>query len=177
MVHIVFSVCFLMGKTADGAILYLFQNLQKPAWVSNLLILLYESWSILSLRVKILILRIHVTIWLRFLWCKRNYLSLQSSARGCRLVWSRLVDLGSIDPGSNPGSPTTVSVDPKWFNELHVSAVCWQRCSLWNAGAWWFNPYFDSAFHPYSGFSLHQINLWLDKSTTFAVELFFDGVF
>ncbi len=25
--------------------------------------------------------------------------------RGCRLVWSRLVDLGSIDPGSNPGSP------------------------------------------------------------------------
>jgi hypothetical protein len=28
-------------------------------------------------------------------------------ARGCRLAWSRLVDLGSIDPGSNPGSPTT----------------------------------------------------------------------
>ena len=25
--------------------------------------------------------------------------------RGCRLAWSRLVDLGSIDPGSNPGSP------------------------------------------------------------------------
>ena len=30
-----------------------------------------------------------------------------SESRGCRLVWSRLVDLGSIDPGSNPGSPTT----------------------------------------------------------------------
>src|SRR3972149_5141554 len=27
--------------------------------------------------------------------------------RGCRLVWSRLVDFGSINPGSNPGSPTT----------------------------------------------------------------------
>jgi hypothetical protein len=27
------------------------------------------------------------------------------STRGCRLAWSRLVDLGSIDPGSNPGSP------------------------------------------------------------------------
>jgi DNA-binding TFAR19-related protein (PDSD5 family) len=27
--------------------------------------------------------------------------------RGCRLVWSRLEDLGSLDPGSNPGSPTT----------------------------------------------------------------------
>ena len=27
------------------------------------------------------------------------------NTRGCRLVWSRLVDLGSIDPGSNPGSP------------------------------------------------------------------------
>ena len=27
--------------------------------------------------------------------------------RGCRLAWSRLVDLGSIDSGSNPGSPTT----------------------------------------------------------------------
>ena len=31
------------------------------------------------------------------------------SARGCRLAWSRLVDLGSIDPGSNPGSPTNGS--------------------------------------------------------------------
>ena len=28
-----------------------------------------------------------------------------SNARGCRLAWSRLVDLGSIDSGSNPGSP------------------------------------------------------------------------
>jgi hypothetical protein len=28
------------------------------------------------------------------------------SVWGCRLAWSRLVDLGSIDPGSNPGSPT-----------------------------------------------------------------------
>jgi hypothetical protein len=26
-------------------------------------------------------------------------------ARGCRLVWSRLVASGAIDPGSNPGSP------------------------------------------------------------------------
>jgi hypothetical protein len=26
---------------------------------------------------------------------------------GSRLAWSRLVDLGSIDSGSNPGSPTT----------------------------------------------------------------------
>jgi hypothetical protein len=30
---------------------------------------------------------------------------------GCRLVWSRLGDLGSLDPGSNPGSPTTMSHD------------------------------------------------------------------
>jgi hypothetical protein len=29
----------------------------------------------------------------------------EGKKRGCRLVWSRLVDLGSIDPGSNPGSP------------------------------------------------------------------------
>ena len=28
---------------------------------------------------------------------------------GCRLAWSRLVDLGSIDPGPNPGSPTIIS--------------------------------------------------------------------
>ncbi len=28
---------------------------------------------------------------------------------GSRLAWSRLVDLGSIDSGSNPGSPTTKS--------------------------------------------------------------------
>ena len=26
--------------------------------------------------------------------------------RGCRLAWSRLGDLGSLDPGPNPGSPT-----------------------------------------------------------------------
>jgi hypothetical protein len=32
------------------------------------------------------------------------------SVRGCRLAWSRLVDLGSIDPGSNPGSPTSLQV-------------------------------------------------------------------
>ena len=30
--------------------------------------------------------------------------------RGCRLAWSRLVDLGSIDPGSNPGNPTTPNI-------------------------------------------------------------------
>ena len=29
----------------------------------------------------------------------------KAQKRGCRLAWSRLVDLGSIDPGSNPGSP------------------------------------------------------------------------
>ncbi len=31
---------------------------------------------------------------------------IQEKTRGCRLAWSRLVDLGSIDSGSNPGSPT-----------------------------------------------------------------------
>ena len=31
---------------------------------------------------------------------------IQENTRGCRLAWSRLVDLGSIDSGSNPGSPT-----------------------------------------------------------------------
>jgi hypothetical protein len=52
------------------------------------------------------------------------------SARGCRLAWSRLVDLGSIDPGSNPGSPITFSVDSKWFIELHVeNSVI--RCFKW----------------------------------------------
>ena len=30
----------------------------------------------------------------------------KQDSRGCRLAWPRLVDLGSIDPGSNPGSPT-----------------------------------------------------------------------
>ena len=30
---------------------------------------------------------------------------------GCRLAWSRLGDLGSPDPGSNPGSPTTHSIN------------------------------------------------------------------
>jgi hypothetical protein len=35
---------------------------------------------------------------------------------GSRLAWSRLVDLGSIDSGSNPGSPTNnASMTTSWF--------------------------------------------------------------
>ena len=47
-----------------------------------------------------------------------------NSKGGCRLAWSRLVDLGSIDPGSNPGSPTTVImflVELALFAELHIN--------------------------------------------------------
>ena len=33
---------------------------------------------------------------------------IQKNTGGCRLAWSRLVDLGSIDSGSNPGSPTII---------------------------------------------------------------------
>ena len=36
---------------------------------------------------------------------KANTRSVENSEGGCRLAWSRLVDLGSIDSGSNPGSP------------------------------------------------------------------------
>ncbi len=36
--------------------------------------------------------------------------SISKNTRGCRLAWSRLVDLGSIDPGSNPGNPTTPNI-------------------------------------------------------------------
>ena len=39
----------------------------------------------------------------------------QEYARGCRLAWSRLVDLGSIDSGSNPGSPTTPELNKYYF--------------------------------------------------------------
>jgi hypothetical protein len=42
--------------------------------------------------------------------------------RGCRLAWSRLVDLGSIDPGSNPGSPTTFAFGLKLRVWLEI---CW----------------------------------------------------
>jgi hypothetical protein len=34
----------------------------------------------------------------------------QQNIRGHRLAWSRLVDLGSIDSGSNPGGPTKYSL-------------------------------------------------------------------
>ena len=37
----------------------------------------------------------------------------QQNTRGCRLAWSRLVDLGSIDAGSNPASPTISSIPLK----------------------------------------------------------------
>ena len=40
--------------------------------------------------------------------------TLDSWSGGCRLVWSRLVDLGSIDPGSNPGSPTILWVQNRY---------------------------------------------------------------
>ena len=33
--------------------------------------------------------------------------SFSKNSWGCRLAWSRLGDLGSLDPGPNPGSPTT----------------------------------------------------------------------
>ena len=35
--------------------------------------------------------------------------TIEQLAWGCRLVWSRLVASGAIDPGSNPGSPTNLS--------------------------------------------------------------------
>jgi hypothetical protein len=37
---------------------------------------------------------------------KPNTAFFNQNDRGCRLAWSRLRDLGSRDPGSNPGSPT-----------------------------------------------------------------------
>ena len=43
--------------------------------------------------------------------------SISKNTRGCRLAWSRLVDLGSIDPGSNPGNPTTKDIR----HALHVA--------------------------------------------------------
>jgi hypothetical protein len=57
----------------------------------------------------------------------------RQNTRGCRLVWSRLVDLGSIDPGSNPGSPTIsilVSGELLFFSELQVEN-CVIRCFKW----------------------------------------------
>ena len=38
------------------------------------------------------------------------------SKRGCGLAWSRLVDLGSIDSGSNPGSPINGSEPVQVWN-------------------------------------------------------------
>ncbi len=35
----------------------------------------------------------------------------QQNSWGHRLAWSRLVDLGSIDSGSNPGGPTISFLD------------------------------------------------------------------
>ena len=40
-----------------------------------------------------------------------------NSAWGCRLAWSRLVASGAIDPGSNPGGPTTF---PNQFGDYGV---------------------------------------------------------
>ena len=43
----------------------------------------------------------------------------QENTGGCRLAWSRIVDLGSIDSGSNPGSPT-IGSEP--FRAWNLSA-------------------------------------------------------
>ena len=43
---------------------------------------------------------------------------------GCRLAWSRLVDLGSIDSGSNPGSPTIL------VRGAGFSLVQWKKCGV-----------------------------------------------
>ncbi len=52
------------------------------------------------------------------------------SLRGCRLAWSRLVDLGSIDPGSNPGSPTHTWVRRTLLVSKHGSSLAWCLCIL-----------------------------------------------
>jgi hypothetical protein len=57
----------------------------------------------------------------------------RQNTRGCRLAWSRLVDLGSIDPGSNPGSPTISSLFSgkiQLFTELHAEKFG-IRCFKW----------------------------------------------
>ena len=38
----------------------------------------------------------------------------KSDSWGCRLVWSRLGDSGSLDPGSNPGSPI-IDLNPSGY--------------------------------------------------------------
>ncbi len=40
--------------------------------------------------------------------------------RGCRLAWSRLGDLGSLDPGSNPGSPTNLNTNKAYITVQHL---------------------------------------------------------
>jgi hypothetical protein len=44
--------------------------------------------------------------------------SVQENTWGCRLAWSRLVDLGSIDSGSNPGSPTIKTYLDFWSPQI-----------------------------------------------------------
>jgi len=49
--------------------------------------------------------------------------------RGCRLAWSRLGDLGSPDPGSNPGSPTFRLIPAVSIPSPFTKTVCsWLFC-------------------------------------------------
>ena len=49
---------------------------------------------------------LHPTVW-ESIGIKTLNLTLnEQNKRGRRLAWSRLRDLGSRDPGSNPGDPT-----------------------------------------------------------------------
>src|SRR3989304_8271803 len=55
-------------------------------------------------------------------------------SRGCRLAWSRLVDLGSIDPGSNPGSPTSGVNFKSWQNRVFYGENLWKL--VWKSRKW-----------------------------------------
>ena len=80
--------------------------------------------------------------------------------RGCRLVWSRLVASGAIDPGSNPGSP------------ILEALFC---VGIWFCVFWWFESWLISCFRWFSNVLLRlkpssfdfSINSLFRYNTTF----------
>ena len=103
--------------------------------------------------------------------------------RGCRLVWSRLVDLGSIDPGSNPGSPTIPSKKGYCFLSFSLFRVSLAFLMLiqvnrdsktqWSLGVLadksvdkssMAGNRCDNSYSPHSGFSEERVLKLIDES-------------
>ena len=84
--------------------------------------------------------------------CPFKFYVADSRERGCRLAWSRLGDLGSLDPGSNPGSPISTDSDIDTFFIFSNLELCLSTDELRT------KTFFCMNTHAFVGFSTEEIH-------------------